>query len=239
VTFRRDFSGPRLAAWNTLLQCLESIQLGTGPDEFRWNLHHNWMFLVSSLYNAIIQSDIILDDNKKIWKMKIPLKTKIFGWYLCRGVILTKDDLVKRNWCVFCHHDETIKHLFFPCHFARFIWSIILVASKLYPPTIVANIFDTWLHGIDIRFRTFIRVGELAIIWSLWLCINDKVFNDKNCSLLQVIYRRYSPLVVTSATGGKSRSLYRGLYMSGGYGKGYFSLYGWQHNLRIDPPPTP
>jgi hypothetical protein len=32
-------------------------------------------------------------------------------------------------------------------------------------------------------------VGALAIIWSLWLYRNDKVFNDKNYSLLQVIYR--------------------------------------------------
>jgi hypothetical protein len=228
VMFRRDLIGPRLAAWNTLLQHLESIQLDTGLDEFRWNLHPNGMFSVSSLYNAIIQFDIPVDDNKKIWKMKIPLKTKIFGWYVRRGVIITKDNLVKRNWhgsslCVFCHHDETIKHLFFQCCFARSIWSIIQVASKLYPPTSVAHIFGNWLHGIDIRFRMFIRVGVLAIIWSLWLCRNDNVFNNKNYSLLQVIYR---------CTG-----ILR-LYTSGGYDEGYFFPTWWQHNLRIGPPPT-
>jgi hypothetical protein len=78
--------------------------------------------------------------------MKIPLKTKKFGWYLRRGVILTKDNLVKRNWdvstwCVFCHQDETITHLFFQCRFARSVWSLIQTASTLYPPTSVANIF--------------------------------------------------------------------------------------------------
>jgi hypothetical protein len=31
---------------------------------------------VGSLYNAIIQSDISVDNNKKLWKMKIPYKTK-------------------------------------------------------------------------------------------------------------------------------------------------------------------
>jgi hypothetical protein len=45
-------------------------------------------------------SDLPVDNNKKIWKMKIPLKIKIFGWYLRRGVILTKNNLVKRNWHV-------------------------------------------------------------------------------------------------------------------------------------------
>uniref|UniRef100_A0A0A9D097 Reverse transcriptase zinc-binding domain-containing protein n=1 Tax=Arundo donax TaxID=35708 RepID=A0A0A9D097_ARUDO len=31
-----------------------------------------------------------------LWKLKIPLKIKIFLWYLCKGVILTKDNLVKK-----------------------------------------------------------------------------------------------------------------------------------------------
>jgi hypothetical protein len=50
------------------------------------------------MYNALIQPDIPIDNNSKIWKMKIPLKTKVFAWYLRRGVILTKDNLAKRNW---------------------------------------------------------------------------------------------------------------------------------------------
>jgi hypothetical protein len=117
VTFRRVLLGQRLLAWNALIQRLGDIHLSPEPDEFRWNLHVDGTFSVKSLYNAILHSDIPVDNNKKIWKMKIPLKIKIFGWYLRRGVILTKDNLVKRNWhgnsrCVFCHQDETIKHLF-------------------------------------------------------------------------------------------------------------------------------
>jgi hypothetical protein len=165
ATFRRDLIGPRLLAWNALLLRSESIQLSEGQDEFRWNLHSNGKFSVSSLYNAIIWPEIPVDKNKKIWKMKIPLKIKKFAWYLRRGVILTKDNLAKRNCygstqCVFCQHNETIKHLFFQCRFARSIWSCIQVASDLYPPTSVANIFGNWLHGIDHIFRMFIRWGR-------------------------------------------------------------------------------
>jgi hypothetical protein len=158
-----------LLAWNALLQCLDAIQLLIGPDEFHWNLHPNGKFSVGLLYKAIIQSDISVNNNKKIWNMKIPLKTKEFGWYLRRGVILTKDNLVNQN-ChgstqrVFCHQDEMINHLFFHCQFARSIWSLIQVASTLYPPTSVANIFGSWLHGIDLRFRRLMRVGALAVI---------------------------------------------------------------------------
>ena len=110
------------------------------------------------------------------------------------GVILTKVNLARWNWhgnmkCVFCHHNETIKHLFFQCNFARSIWSVIQVASNLYPPSSVANIFGNWLHGIDHKYKILLRVGAIAIIWSLWLCRNDFVFNNKNFSLMQVIYR--------------------------------------------------
>ena len=52
-----------------------------------------------------------------MWKLKAPLKIKIFLWYLRRCVILTKDNFAKQNWqgnqqCCFCHETETIQHLF-------------------------------------------------------------------------------------------------------------------------------
>jgi hypothetical protein len=194
VSFRRDLIGPRLASWNELLQRLASVHLSEGTDEFRWDLTNSGVFTVQSMYKVLIQPVQPVASNKSIWKMKLPLKTKVFTWYLRRGVILTKDNLARRNWhgskkCVFCNHDESIKHLFFQCQFARSIWSIIQIGSSLYPPQSVANIFGNWLNGVDNRFKLLIRVGAIAVIWSLWLCRNDKVFNDKNSSLMQVIYR--------------------------------------------------
>jgi hypothetical protein len=127
VTFRRDLIGHRLAAWNTLLERLAMVQLAQGTDDFRWNLHEDGKFSVDSMYKALVHSEVPVDNNNKIWKLKVPLKTKIFAWYLRKGVIFTKDNLAKCKWhmsqkCGFCHHDETIKHLFFQCKFARSIW---------------------------------------------------------------------------------------------------------------------
>jgi hypothetical protein len=68
---------------------------------------------------------------------------------------------------VFFSQDETIKHLFFQCNFASSIWSIIQAALGLYTPTTVANIFGNWLHGIDYKYRILLRVGAMALIWSL------------------------------------------------------------------------
>src|SRR6266540_837694 len=172
VSFRRDLVGSRLVDWYALLDRLDMIQLSQGSDEFRWTLHENGKFLVDSMYRALVHSDVPADSNKQIWKMKMPLKTKKFAWYLRKGVILTKDNIEKRNWkgspqCCFCHHDETITHLFFQCKFARSIWSVIQVASNLYLPRSAANIFGNWLCGLDHKFRILIRVGAIAILWLL------------------------------------------------------------------------
>jgi hypothetical protein len=154
------------------------------------------------MYNALILPDMLIDksSNDKLWKLKISLRIKVFGWYLRKEVVLTKDNLAKKNWheskkCVFCPQEETIKHLFFQCHLARSIWPVIQVASTLIPPCSITNIvFGNWLNGINNRFKKHIRVGAIAFIWSLWLCRNDKVFNDKNSFILQVIYRAIGTL---------------------------------------------
>jgi hypothetical protein len=55
--------------------------------------------------------------NKKIWKAQIPLKIKVFMWLLTQNAILTKDNMIKRNWqgdqhCRFCDKEENLMHLF-------------------------------------------------------------------------------------------------------------------------------
>jgi hypothetical protein len=117
ISFRRDLLGPCLAAWNELLLRMEAIQLSGEQDKFRWNLHQNGRFLVKFLCDAIVHCDVQVH-NRKLWKLKIPLRVKIFLWFLMRWVILTKDNLARCNWqgsrtCVFCQHDESIKHFFF------------------------------------------------------------------------------------------------------------------------------
>ena len=78
MTFRRTLLGQRLVMWNALVGRLALVQLSQGSDEFRWNLNVNGKFSVDSMYRALVHSDIPVDNNKKIWRMKIPLKLKIF-----------------------------------------------------------------------------------------------------------------------------------------------------------------
>jgi hypothetical protein len=84
---------------------------------------------------------------------------------------LTKDNLAKRNWhgskmCCFCHKDETIKHLFFECHFMCSIWSIIQVATRLTKPYSVSHLFGGWLQGFSKEFKPLLLLAAATTCWS-------------------------------------------------------------------------
>jgi hypothetical protein len=133
----------------------------------------------------------------------------------------------------FCHQDETIKHLFLQCRFARSICLVIQVALTLYSPQSITNIFGNWLNVIDHRFKQHIRVGVIDFIWSLWLCRNDKVFDDKNSFILQVIYRCTNTLRLwLSLQQVENRDMFIEV-TTRDYGGRHFSQHGWPHSLRL------
>uniref|UniRef100_A0A453G4S4 Reverse transcriptase zinc-binding domain-containing protein n=1 Tax=Aegilops tauschii subsp. strangulata TaxID=200361 RepID=A0A453G4S4_AEGTS len=88
-------------------------------DSLYWKLSGSGVFSVKSMYTDLINTGNI-PRTVHIWKVKVPLKIKVFTWFVHKGVILTKDNLAKRNWegskrCCFCDHDETIEYLFIKC----------------------------------------------------------------------------------------------------------------------------
>jgi hypothetical protein len=131
--------------------------------------------------------------HKYLWKMKVPLKIKIFMWFVHRKEILTKDNLVKRNWqgsfkCCLCDHEETVQHLFIQCPFAKIIWSIVRMALNITPSLNINNFFGAWLNGVSKTEKVQIRVGTCAILWAIWHVHNDFIFNRSRLpSILQVI----------------------------------------------------
>jgi hypothetical protein len=138
----------------------------------------------------------------------------------------------------FFHQNKTIKHLFFQCRFTRSIWSVIQVASTLFLPCSITNIFGNWLNIIDHRFKKHIRVGAIGFIWSLFLCRNNKVFNDKNSSILQVIYRAISTIRLWSSLQcPEDRDIFTEVCAClEAKRTDTFSQHGWPHSLRTDAP---
>jgi hypothetical protein len=53
-------------------------------------------------------------------------KIKIFMWLVEQNSILTKDNMLKRNWqgdlcCYFCDNPENMNHLLFECPIAKVV----------------------------------------------------------------------------------------------------------------------
>jgi hypothetical protein len=191
IEFRRTLTGNKWDAWIALVQRLILVTLSEEKDIFVWKLTTSGSFTVKSMYEDYMNGHTIYL-RKYIWKLKIPLKVKIFMWFLHRKVILTKDNLARRNWngcmkCAFCDSSESINHLFFDCPFAKLIWRVIQFTFNIVPPTNVTNMFGNWLNGVDKVSKFRIRIGFCALMWAIWNCRNDIVFNKStNSNFLQV-----------------------------------------------------
>jgi hypothetical protein len=96
VSFRRQLAGNNLVIWYNLVHRISRVHLNNQDDRFWCNLHQNDKFTIHSMYLALISNGAIIR-NTLIWKWKIPLKIKIFMWYLYKEVVLTKDNLARSN----------------------------------------------------------------------------------------------------------------------------------------------
>jgi hypothetical protein len=184
----------KLIDWHKLVTLISNFRLQEGNDRFKWNLCRDGTFSVRSMYLHRLDS-IAPYRNKAIWKLKIPLKIKIFLWLLNKRVILTKDNLARKNWkgsqrCCFCNNNETIQHLFFYCPHVRDIWRIVFYATDLSPPRSVSHMLGRWLSNQYHNIKKMILVGVGALCWAIWRCRSDMIFNKtKYNSFLQALFR--------------------------------------------------
>jgi hypothetical protein len=73
------------------------INLNNEKDKFVCGLTSFGEYIVKLLYLDLMNGHAKYL-RKYIWKMKVQLKIKVSMWFLHRKVILTKDNLLKRNW---------------------------------------------------------------------------------------------------------------------------------------------
>jgi len=166
VSFRRALLG------NKLTQCLQLIsKVGdvalTEKDAFVWSPNRNGLFTVKSIYSIMMTNEAILVFCRS-WKIKVRPKNKIFLWFLKKGVTLTKDNMIKRNWkgsakCCLCNSNETIHQLFFECHVAKIIWFSFFIAFNIKPPTGFTHLLGAWIKGFHHTIRNQVLVGVTTL----------------------------------------------------------------------------
>lgn len=125
IRFRRALREETRMMWIELLQLCGDIELNNEQDRCFWKLTKSGVFSVGSLYKFIKDRQVQIA-YKDLWKLRIPLKIKVFSWLAVKNRILTRDNLTHRGWsgstgCEFCGSMETIDHLFFfQCPVAHF-----------------------------------------------------------------------------------------------------------------------
>jgi hypothetical protein len=81
--------------------------------------------------------------------------------------------------CYFCHHDETVDHLFFTCSIAKVIWGVIarlLGANNI--PTSLSQCWE-WCELWFPEAKRFHLWGISAICWAIWKARNKACFEGK------------------------------------------------------------
>ena len=81
-----------------------------------------------------------------------------------------------------------IQYLFFDCRFMRMVWASAYAAWGIPKPRNISNMFGSWLNRVPKDFKPLVLVGAAALCWSVWLCRNGVVFDNKQSSFLQVIF---------------------------------------------------
>ena len=116
VSFRRSLIGNKLNEWHNLVASIAHINLLEGSSQFLWGLYSNVIFFGQAMYSFLVSNSSKVPQD--IWRVRVPLKINVFLYFLERKVIiLTKDNLDKRNWhgrkaFGFCSKSESIQHLF-------------------------------------------------------------------------------------------------------------------------------
>lgn len=167
VTFTRWLVDVLAKSWGNILSDVDSIRLSDVDDIVTWCFHCNGILIVKSTYKAMTSNEAGCY-HKKIWKGKIPSEIKVFLWLILNNAILTKDNLLKRNWsgsptCYFCDCAENIQHLFFQCSTARSVWAIVAhaIGARNIPRSFNQcwNWCETWLPAGTL--------GIAAICWAI------------------------------------------------------------------------
>jgi hypothetical protein len=182
LTFSRWLVDVWAEQWKVILNDMSKISLKDCNDVVCWKFGKKGLFTVKTMYDCLTTNDSG-PYHKKIWKSRIPGKIKIFLWLVVNNAILTKDNMIKRNWqgdpkCYFYALDETVSHLLFQCNMAKAVWATFAtcVGATDIPSSITQcwMLCEKWIPGG--KFHT---LGIAVICLSIWKARNKLWFEGK------------------------------------------------------------
>eukprot|EP00253_Pinus_taeda_P030772 PITA_30772 len=127
--------------------------------------------------------------SKNIWKLKCPLKSRIFLWCMLKRKIPTWGILQARFFigpgrCPLCKMEgESINHLFTSCVVSTRIWEELVCLLKLKAQRGSAPLEEAWRKWWHNHPEGNLRNLPPIFFWGVWLARNKSVFQDQVISL--------------------------------------------------------
>ncbi|CAN6285209.1 unnamed protein product [Urochloa humidicola] len=212
INFRRTLTEQEGACWEQLLQLLQEIHLEEDvDDDVSWALDSSKSFTTKSLYRFLTFRGVCLAQGENIWKIKLPLKIKIFLWQMSHDKLQSATALAHRGWkgsdkCVLCGQTETTKHIFFECSLAKFTWCCLRDIFELGGfPTSWQDLQGRWFSrklNLPKHTSLFLFAG---VAWALWNVRNkmaiEKSFPNNPLIVIRraiTFLQKWRPLLKTS-----------------------------------------
>ncbi|QHO08772.1 uncharacterized protein DS421_14g475570 [Arachis hypogaea] len=139
---------------------------------------------------------------KKIWKDLVPPKVELFSWFVLVGRVNTKERLsrlgiikMNDNICVLCKKDvEIVLHLFATCEYSWQVWCAWIkeFGRKWTIPNTLKDHFESWRTMLcTTELRKCWQIGFFSILWNIWLCRNDVIFENKTTDVPECVARSF------------------------------------------------
>jgi len=169
--------------WSDIMELLETVQLQDHPDQVKWVYEKSGIFSTRSMYRLMTFRGVTNRRTKRLWGSRLPLKLKVFMWLADQDRLQTGVALKKKKWkgdhrCIICRVQETVDHIFFECHQARFIWISFKEAlgwEKI--PDTMQDMLESWLplSSPQCSFKLFCST---IIFWALWTFRNKMAIEN-------------------------------------------------------------
>ncbi|KAK8604824.1 hypothetical protein V6N13_082293 [Hibiscus sabdariffa] len=200
IELRRDLFSWELRLWESFLNILNTAALSLGEvDQLTWIGSATGAYRTMEFCKKVASAGGITDKIwQTVWTGLVPPTVESFIWKVVRGRIPTLIELGKRGCnraaselCVLCSKEaETVPHLLCHCEVVWKVWSKWLGIWQIEwaIPGSIHQLSLMWDHLITkVGMKEFWRMSFCSIIWTVWLCRNEVLFNNKFCDAATIL----------------------------------------------------
>ncbi|XP_057247397.1 uncharacterized protein LOC130589819 [Beta vulgaris subsp. vulgaris] len=156
-------------------------------------------FMVKSAYYVALKerdkeragpsNDNVNEGWKKLWKAQVPSKIQNFSWKPSNQALPMRNNLIKRQIvmdyiCKRCGEEvESVEHVLVQCKEAQRLWYLLPLRLSFNQGVVTSFKDWVWNHIKIIKDKGWWNIFW-SLCWTLWLAMNDLIFNGVECNVM-------------------------------------------------------